>query len=498
MNTINLLNFNFIFLLFLISILSKIESSEISNIGVIPFKIYHPSNELNILEFNTLDYYHIYHKSKLYLELDASQNIKEKYLYEIPNKNKGQILSSFISIDDYLFSIDDNYETTYNLKFKDICRYSTELSKNFEVVSYENVVSIKTSIYSIDSFKIYTDLSLNKSEDVKIEFLYYKNDTENISYACGKVGVLFVRDKTSETWRRNFLNQIHKGINTTDYSFTFKYNNDNNNGLFILGIESYEKNINKNTELINIYNKEDKFGSRQKWAFKIDNVYINNKYYQFEGVELSIKTDCEGFEFPSFMFDLLNEIYFNKYYNNSICINEKINNIYPYIIIYCDANKFTKNDINNFPEISLFKFKLGFNITFSGDDLFHKIGNKYFFKILFSPILNTKELRMGRFFLKKYPIIFNPDSKSMVFYKKTKIKEEYKNIPNIPKDKSIFSSLLFKFIIISILFLIVGVLLGRKFCLMRKRKYAQELIENNSELELETKINKEENKLNDI
>ena len=106
-----------------------------------------------------------------------------------------------------------------------------------------------------------------------------------------------------------------------------------------------------------------------------------------------------------------------------------------------------------------------------------------------------KELRLGRFFLKKYQIIFNPDSKSVIFYKKTNIKEEYKNIPN---NTSIFSSSLFKFLIISILFLIVGVFLGRKFCLMRKRKYAQELIENQSELELETKNNKEENKLIDI
>ena len=493
MNTITLLNFTFIFLFLLSTILSKVESSSISSIGVIPFKIYHSLSENNALEFTTLDYYNIYHQSKLYLELNAGQKIKRKYLSS--NKNKGQILSSFISIDDYLFSIDDNYDTTYHFKCKDICKYSTELSENFEVISYENVVSTKTSIYSSDSFKIYTDLSLNKSEEIKMEFLYYKNDTENISYACGKIGVLFVRDKTSDTRRRNFLNQIHNGINTNDYSFTFKYDNENDNGLFIIGIESYEKNINQNTELINLYNKEDKFGSRQKWAFNIDNVYINNKYYQFEGVEISIKTDYEGFEFPSFMFDLLNEIYFNKYYNNSICVNEKINSIYPHIIIYCDANKFTKNDINNFPEISLFKFKLGFNITFSGEDLFHKIGNKYFFKILFSSILNTCELRMGRFFLKKYPIIFNPESKSMVFYKKAKIEEEYKNITN---DKSIFSSLLFKFIIISILFLIVGVFLGRKFCLMRKRKYAQELIENNGELELETKINTKENKLIDI
>ena len=494
MNIIKLIYFNLLFFILLLSIYTKEESSSICEIGVIPFKIFRPSNENEVLEFTTLDYYNIYHLSKLYLEIEVGKKIKEKYISEIPNKNKGQILSTFLSIDDYLFSIDDNPDSSYQIKCKDICRYSTELSENFEIVSFENVVRTKTSIYSRDYFKIYTDFSLNKNKEIKMEFLYYKNDTNNVSYACGKVGILFSRDKNSEMWRRNFINQIHTGININDYSFSFKYDNDDS-GLFIIGIESYEKDNNKNTELINVYNKEDKFGSRQKWSFNIDNIYINNKYYQYEGIELSIKSDVEGFEFPSFMFDLLNEIYFNKYYNEGICVNEKLNNIYPYIIIYCYENKFSKNDIDNFPEISLLKFKLGFNLTFTGDDLFHKIGNKYFFKIIFSPILNMKELRLGRFFLKKYQIIFNPDSKSMIFYKKTNIKEGYKNIPN---NTSIFSSSLFKFIIISILFLIVGVFLGRKFCLMRKRKYAQELIENQSELELETKNNKEENKLIDI
>ena len=490
------LHIEYIFVLILLSAINtNEETSSIPSIAVIPFKTLHPSNDNKTLEFTISDYYNTYHSSKIYLELEVGKKIKQKYISLIPNKNRGQILSTFISLDDYLFYIDDNFETTYRIKCNDICKYSTELSESYEVISYENVIRTKPSIHSSDYFKIYTDLSLNKSEEIKMEFLYYLNDTQNISYACGKIGVLFPRDKRSDIWRRNFFNQIHKGINNIDYSFTFKFNDDNN-GLFIIGYESYEKNMNKNEELINIYNKEDRFGSKQKWAFNVDNIYINNKHYQYEGIEIIIKSDIEGFEFPLFMFDLLNEVYFNKYYKDNICTNEKVNNVYKYIVISCDENKFSENDINNFPEVSLFKFKLGFNLTFSGEELFYKIGDKYIFKIIFESILNNQQLKFGRYFLKKYQIIFNPDSKSMIFHKIIN-----NQIENNIKSKSnyFFSSILFKFLIISAIFLIVGVLLGRKLCLMRKRsKYAQELIENNIELELETKDYKKENKLIDF
>ena len=171
MNIIKLIYFNLLFLILLLSINTKEESSPICEIGVIPFKIFRPSNENEVLEFTTLDYYNIYHLSKLYLEIEVGKKIKEKYISEIPNKNKGQILSTFLSIDDYLFSIDDNSDSSYQIKCKDICRYSTELSENFEIVNFENVVRTKTSIYSRDYFKIYTDFSLNKNKEIKMEFL---------------------------------------------------------------------------------------------------------------------------------------------------------------------------------------------------------------------------------------------------------------------------------------------------------------------------------------
>ena len=341
---------------------------------------------------------------------------------------------------------------------------------------------------------------MDTSKIIKMEFLYYKNKLNNISYACGNVGILFPLDKNSDLWKRNFLKQINKGIENKDYTFTLKYDKENKNtekmdeGLFIIGIESYEKNMNPNNNLIIVYNKVDQYGNKQKWIFQIDNIYIgNNQLYQFENIEINIniKIDIEGFEFPKFMFEKLNEIYFNKYYNNNICSNEVIDKNIRFIIIYCNKDKFEKKDIINFPEINLLKYKLGFNFSFSGEDLFYKYDEKYFFKILFNSIPYKKEFNLGKLFIKKYQVIFNPESNYMSFYKKDKILNE-----KIEEKINIFYSIVFKFIFISIIFLIVGFYFGRKFCILRKNKYAKELEDmDNLISENRNNIIKKENKL---
>ena len=494
MKTNNISFHYFILILIIKKINTENELYSFKNIVVIPFKTFYPTNDNHNIKSFSLDYYKLYHLSKLYLELDAGKNIKEKYLSKIIDINNSQILSLFLSFDDYLFYIDDNFDSSYN-----ICRYSTEISTSYEITNSDNVVAGKTSFYGSDYFKIYTDLNKNHNKMIKMEFLYYKDKTKNISYSCGKVGFLFPSNKKSDLFKRNFINQIHDGINNIDYSFTLRYNiqnkdiNDVNEGFLIIGIESYEKYINKNQNLISIYNKEDKYGNKQKWSFNIDNIFINKKDYQFEDIEITIQSDIEGFEFPKYIYIQLNEIYFNKYYNKSICKNEMFGNSYGYISIYCDEKKFNNNDISNFPEISLFKFELGINFTFSGEELFYKNNNKYFFKILFSSTSYKTEFKLGRLFLKKYPVIFNPDSKCMIFYKNSNKKEEKMRV-----KKNILTSTLFRLISISIIFLIVGLYIGRKFCILRRHKYANEMPDNNNLLELEIKENKKENKLIDI
>ena len=453
------------------------------NVAVIPFKAYYNSFLKTNTELTSLDYYKLYHSSNIYLEM------------EVGNENKLQTLSLFIKLDDYLFYIKDNDN---NSNYNNICGYSTDLSPTFKVVNSENIILGKPSFYASDYFKIYTDFDKVNNRMINIEFLYYKNDKDNIaSKACGSVGFLFPKEQKGDLWKRNFINQISKDIKNIDYSFTFKYENEKmDEGLFIIGIESYEKNISKNDNLINIYNKADKFGFKDKYQFLLVNIYIGyNNYFQNENIEISIniKSDIEGFEFPKFMFNKLNEIYFNKYYNNNICEFEIIDRFKDYILIYCFEDKFGINDIKNFPEINLLKYKLGFNFSFSGEELFYKKGKKYFFKILFYSKEYRNEFNLGRLFLKKYQLIFNPISNYMAFYINNKI-----NVKKV-EQKNIFYLSLSKYIFISIIFVIIGFFLGRKFCISRRNKYAKELEDNDNYIsKYESINNKKESKLIDF
>ena len=54
--------------------------------------------------------------------------------------------------------------------------------------------------------------------------------------------------------------------------------NEMNDGLFIVGIESYEKG--KNDELISIYTKPDIYGSKLNWRFGVDQITIGNKLFE--------------------------------------------------------------------------------------------------------------------------------------------------------------------------------------------------------------------------
>ena len=474
--------------LIFISLLSQIGSTEnsykSSNIVVIPFKIYYPNEQKIPSEFSSLDYYNLYHLSKIYLELEVDNN---------KNDNKIQILSLFIGLDDYLFIVDDNYFKYNNSK---LCRYSTSLSPSYKVIDSANVIMGKTSFYASDIFKIYTDSSMIKYQQSKMEFLYYKDTTKNISFACGKIGFLFPSEKKGDLWQRNFLNQITSHITNIDYSFSFNYNYNEdkekmNDGFLIVGVESYEKKFEKNKNLISIYNKIDEYGNKQKWKFDMDQIFINNKYYQFDEGEFIISTDIEGFEFPYAFYIKLNEIFFYKYFENNICKSEYIIKALKLVVISCDGNSFNKKDIESFPDIQFLKYKLGFNFTFIGEELFYKKNNTYFFKIVFNSLYLKKEFKLGRLFLKKYQVIFNPDSNCINFYKNIN-----NNIQsNSSNDKKSYYQILIRYAIISILFLIIGVYLGRKFCLLRRKKYAKELEDDDFILNNEIKKREKENKL---
>ena len=144
--------------------------------------------------------------------------------------------------------------------------------------------------------------------------------------------------------------------------------------------------------------------------------------------------------------------------------------------------------INNFPKIQFLKKEIELNISFSGDELFFKKGNKYYFKIISTYETQRQEIKLGRIFLKKCNVIFNSDSKTITFFKLNNNKSAN---PSIEKPKSNGLLLILSYIFIGVLFLFVGLYFGRKLCIIRRKKKANELVD--SDYEYVPSINEDKN-----
>ena len=463
-----------------------------SNLAVLPLKLFYEQYKSNEDDFSSYDFLDVIHSSKPYLEIEVGNDIKtsfdNKILEEEERKidDNKQILTIFLSIDDYNFYIDDNY---FSDKKKNlICRYSSQLSTSYEI--NENLKSnYKNSIYGTDYFKIYSDIALDKFNMIKMLFRHSLASNKNISFSCGKAGLLYLSEKQDNYSVANFIHQFHSNLENIDYSFMFDFNQSQNleknyDGLFIIGAESYIKNKG-NYDLYSFYSTTKNTMNKQEWRFRGDKLIIGNRNYNLDDAGFVIKADIEGIEFSYYFYELLKDDIFNDYYEKKICEEDLIYEYY--VIIYCYSDKFTTSDINNFPRIQFTKKEIGFNLSFSGEELFFKKGNKYFFKIISSYETQRQEIKLGRIFLKKTNVIFNSDSKTITFFRINNDKSSNSSIENT-KNNGTF--LILSYIFISIIFLFIGLYFGRKLCIMRRKKFANELEDSDYEYEPKTNNDK--------
>ena len=199
------------------------------------------------------------------------------------------------------------------------------------------------------------------------------------------------------------------------------------------------------------------------WRYNNLNLIKENDF-----LRVDISPEIEGLEFYAKYFDELYNIFFKKYIDRNICKIKKTNETY--IIIYCDAFRFGKNDINKFPRIIFNKFKNGLKFYFNGEDLFYYNNNKYFFMII-KNLSYQNIFTLGRLFLKKYLLSFNPDKKLISFYQDDDKKSNILN-NNILNLLLVIIAILF----IGVLILFSGIIIGRKIYKKRK-KIAYELDE---------------------
>ena len=192
--------------------------------------------------------------------------------------------------------------------------------------------------------------------------------------------------------------------------------------------------------------------------------------------------------------------YFDSYINKEIC---SIIIIKDYQIFECQEDKFELNDIKKFPTLYMYNFDVEHTFNMTGEDLFLKIDNKYYFKIIF-PLkdLNPNRWILGKIFFRKYPTIFSPTNRIIGFYinpNKGVINEDIDSDSNNESEdnnkngeesrgKSNNAYIYILISVIAFIFLFLGIFIGKKIFFPRIRK-ANELDDDNFQYESKQLIN---------
>ena len=346
--------------------------------------------------------------------------------------------------------------------------YDRNTSKTFINLTQfkENIFNFYDCCIAEESFHFYTDLDLQKEIKLdKIKFIYEKEKKvrNEIYNNCGQIGLGFI-NYYNEKNDYDFIMELKKLGFINEYTWTIKFTkndkNDNNiEGYLIIGdyphiYDNYNyKEINLRGTLNNI--------EENNWNFEFKKITVNDTqltHYMIGVISFNNNYITGTEEYKA----TINMMFFNKYIDEGICFDDNINS--HYFLFYCKSKDFYKKDIDEFPSLNFYHFQYNFTFSFNGSDLFFEKNGYYYFLVIFDRY-NYRNWNLGKLFLKKYQLIFNPDSKMINYYIENygiSINEEDQII-----NKDIIILILIVIIIISF---IVGTIIGRSIYNNKKKK----------------------------
>ena len=220
------------------------------------------------------------------------------------------------------------------------------------------------------------------------------------------------------------------------------------------------------------------------WNIRFNTIFINNStgkiiFGNNSQVEFNYDTNIIGasYEYKNYFNSLINELYIE-----GKCFNDTFNgcrDFYSFIggewmFVYCKNEKKVKDKLKKLIlPIQFFSSQINYTFEITNDDILKESGEYIFIKILFQKYGGNWVL--GKPFTLKYKFMFNPDIKEIGFYSKDKDKNEEKS-----NFKKIFI-LTIVLIGLCIIFVFVGVILGKKIYGLKKKKRANELADDDYE-----------------
>ena len=343
-----------------------------------------------------------------------------------------------------------------------------DVTKSPNTFKYLNKDEIKNLfIYDFTQGYYSSDtLSFNSSFDYKnFEFILATKMNGKVKNISGEIGFSKkIENKNNYIYpqKTNFLQQLSANKLIRKKNFGIKYDSEYE-GRLIIGA--------------NLKEIDSSYKDEQPNTIEIDNDIPNNNkdnwLFKFNIQQKEYKESSYGF----FQYEIGLIFGSHKYYNNFIknyfkskgCSENKMNSSpYSFYHYICDD----ESQFSDFPDLNIGNF------TFSKNDLFKKVGNKYFFLIIFHATqMEVNFWRLGQLFFKKYPIFLSEDvegKNEQILYFNTN--KEY-------EEKSGNLGLVISLSIIIPLIVIAGVAFAIYH--FRKKKKAEELLKDEPESKTE-------------
>jgi hypothetical protein len=455
---------------------------------VIPFKVYvqnYAKNPVNQSVDDVTRLVNEWHTVHLFSKLKVGNPNQEVSLQINVDSNcfeLNRIKKSSLEIEklSYFFS---NEENDANISL-----FNVNNSKTFKNVSeqYPKYYFTRDFFMGNDEIYLYNNLNVkDQSNEIKTNNLFFKvfNDRMEVNCVREKCGLhlgiqMFQEGKVSCP---NFNKVLKESKLINKYLFSIHYDSQKS-GSLIYGAypHEYYPDKYKEQQLITFYTTVDPITITNFNIFPDQIISVNPNKEEFivsTGTKVIFELYYGFFIGDGLYQDFIEKNFFNELIERNICQkNEKVPYGY-YFTIKNDVfscNEENLEDIKKFPELKFYIKTTNTSFVFGFDDLFIKIGNKYYFMVIFESYKNIYWI-LGYPFFKKYDIVFNEDSKTISYYTN--------NIPEENKGESIALKIvliIFLGLILVAGLIVLGYYIGKYKFFIRKRK-ANELTDDDYE-----------------
>ena len=297
--------------------------------------------------------------------------------------------------------------------------FNQNISKTYkpleEKPTYYTFEIFDSGIIAQDNFKFEN----NDINELNFMNVFSLNDNDYNVYSevitqSGILGFLLEQNRNTDEdlSKVNFIKQLKNKKLISNYNFYFDlYPNDT--GKIIIGEDEKESfylfQSNRTFSTITV----SYIDFNLDWAFTFDEIYFGEERFPKDDIGMSLLRIEFGFIKGNYkMQKYIEEGFFNDLIEVEKCFKKIItianfgSSLYYY---FCNKDI----DIKKFPQWKFSINQFRENFTFTYEDLFLDIDDKYIFLMTFNAI---STIYLGYPFFKKYKFIFNPDDKTLGYY----------------------------------------------------------------------------------